>query len=45
VNPTVAARFSHGYAHPADFENWLMDPAKADAYLAEVASAPALGTG
>ncbi|HET9139394.1 styrene monooxygenase/indole monooxygenase family protein [Actinophytocola sp.] len=37
VNPTVAARFSHGYANPADFENWLMDPAKADAYLAQVA--------
>jgi hypothetical protein len=45
VNPTVAARFSHGYAHPADFENWLTDPAKADAYLAEVASAQALSTG
>jgi 2-polyprenyl-6-methoxyphenol hydroxylase-like FAD-dependent oxidoreductase len=39
VNPTVAARFSHGYAHPDDFQHWLMDPAKADAYLAEVAPA------
>jgi hypothetical protein len=39
VNPTVAARFSYGYANPGDFQNWLMDPAKADAYLAEVAAA------
>jgi hypothetical protein len=37
ANPTVAARFSYGYAHPDDFQNWLMDPAKTDAYLAEVA--------
>jgi len=37
VNPTVAARFSHGYANPADFQHWLLDPAKAEAYLAEVA--------
>jgi hypothetical protein len=37
VNPTVAARFSHGYAHPEDFQHWLMDPGKTDAYLAEVA--------
>jgi 2-polyprenyl-6-methoxyphenol hydroxylase-like FAD-dependent oxidoreductase len=37
VNPTVAKRFSHGYANPEDFQHWLMDPAKAEAYLAEVA--------
>lgn len=36
-NPTVAHRFAYGYANPPDFENWLMDPAKAEAYLASVA--------
>ena len=41
VNPTVAARFGHGYANPGDFQNWLMDPAKTEAYLAEVAPEPA----
>jgi hypothetical protein len=40
-NATVARRFADGYARPADFEDWLMDPVKADAYLASVASAPA----
>jgi hypothetical protein len=37
VNPTVAARFSYGYANPADFQDWLLDPVKTEAYLAEVA--------
>ncbi len=36
-NPTVAHRFAYGYANPTDFENWLMDPAKAETYLASVA--------
>ncbi len=36
-NPAVAHRFAYGYANPTDFENWLMDPAKAEAYLASVA--------
>ncbi|MFL6053186.1 MAG: styrene monooxygenase/indole monooxygenase family protein [Actinoallomurus sp.] len=36
-NPTVAHRFAYGYANPTDFENWLMDPAKSEAYLASVA--------
>ncbi|GII26228.1 styrene monooxygenase/indole monooxygenase family protein [Planosporangium mesophilum] len=35
----VADRWAYGSAHPGDFENWLLDPAKLDAYLAEVASA------
>ncbi|MDL4776868.1 MULTISPECIES: styrene monooxygenase/indole monooxygenase family protein [Thermomonosporaceae] len=35
-NETVAHRFAHGYANPADFENWLMDPERAEAYLASV---------
>jgi hypothetical protein len=26
------------YANPEDFQHWLMDPVKADAYLAEVAA-------
>jgi 2-polyprenyl-6-methoxyphenol hydroxylase-like FAD-dependent oxidoreductase len=40
ANKAVALRFSYGYANPADFQDWLMDPAKADAYLAEVAGDP-----
>ena len=40
VNKAVALRFSHGYANPEDFQHWLMDPVKADAYLAEVAPEP-----
>jgi hypothetical protein len=36
-NPAVAHRFAYGYADPTDFENWLMDPAKAEAYLTSVA--------
>ena len=36
-NPAVAHRFAYGYANPTDFQNWLMDPAKAEAYLASVA--------
>jgi hypothetical protein len=38
VNPTVARRFSYGYAHPDDFQNWLMYPEKTNAYLDEVTS-------
>jgi hypothetical protein len=44
VNPTVAARFSYGYAHPDDFQHWLMDPVKTDAYLSEVATDGEVGT-
>jgi styrene monooxygenase A-like protein len=40
-NQTVARRFADGYAYPPDFDKWLMDPAKAEAYLASVASGPA----
>lgn len=36
-NPAVAHRFAYGYANPTDFENWLMDPARTEAYLASVA--------
>ena len=35
-NQAVARRFAHGYANPHDFDDWLMDPAKTDAYLASV---------
>ncbi len=35
-NPVVAHRFAQGYADPTDFENWLMDPAKTEEYLASV---------
>ncbi|MDL4814085.1 styrene monooxygenase/indole monooxygenase family protein [Actinomadura opuntiae] len=36
TNEAVAHRFAHGYANPADFDNWLLDPAKTEAYLATV---------
>lgn len=36
---TIAKRFVDGFDDPTDFDNWLMDPVKADAYLAEVAAA------
>jgi 2-polyprenyl-6-methoxyphenol hydroxylase-like FAD-dependent oxidoreductase len=35
--PAVAHRFADGYANPTDFENWLMDPAKSETYLASLA--------
>ena len=35
----VAHRFVNGFDDPRDFDRWFMDPAKADAYLAEVAAA------
>jgi hypothetical protein len=38
TNPKVALRFADGYAYPPDLENWLMDPVKADDYLASVAA-------
>jgi len=37
--PAVAHRFANGFDNPPEFYEWFMDPAKADAYLAEVASA------
>lgn len=37
--PAVAHRFANGFDNPPDFYDWFMDPAKADAYLAEVAAA------
>ena len=40
ANQAVARRFANGFADPSDFQHWLMDPAKADAYLAEVAADP-----
>ena len=36
-NDTVARRFANGFSDPSDFQHWLMDPAKTEAYLAEVA--------
>src|SRR5512139_2461678 len=39
-NPVVARRFAYGYSDPTDFENWLMDPAKAQAYLGSVMGQP-----
>ncbi len=32
----IADRFVNGFNDPSDFENWFFDPAKAEAYLAEV---------
>jgi hypothetical protein len=37
-NPAVAHRFAYGYANPTDFANWLMNPARTQAYLASVAN-------
>ena len=38
-NQVVARRFVNGFDDPRDYDEWFMDPAKADAYLAEVAAA------
>jgi hypothetical protein len=38
-NQDVARRFANGFSDPNDFGNWLMDPDKAAAYLAEVGAA------
>ncbi|RCV53296.1 styrene monooxygenase/indole monooxygenase family protein [Marinitenerispora sediminis] len=35
-HPEIAHRFGNGFAAPEDFASWLLDPAAADAYLAEV---------
>ena len=37
--PAVAHRFVNGFDNPPEFYDWFMDPARADAYLAEVAAA------
>ena len=37
--PAVAHRFANGFDNPPEFYDWFMDPARADAYLAEVAAA------
>jgi len=37
--PAVANRFANGFDNPPEYYDWFMDPAKADAYLAEVAAA------
>ncbi|MFE9557195.1 styrene monooxygenase/indole monooxygenase family protein [Streptomyces sp. NPDC006703] len=34
--PAIAHRFTNGYADPLDYRDWLMDPASADRYLAEI---------
>ncbi len=33
-HPEIAHRFANGYADPASYRDWLMDPERADAYLA-----------
>ncbi|MCX5384242.1 styrene monooxygenase/indole monooxygenase family protein [Streptomyces sp. NBC_00083] len=35
-HPEVAHRFANGYADPRDYRDWLIDPARTDAYLAEI---------
>jgi len=37
--PAIAHRIANGFDDPTDFDAFFMDPAKADAYLAEVAAA------
>jgi hypothetical protein len=39
--PRVAHRFVNGFDDPRDYFEWFMDPAKASAYLASLAAAPA----
>lgn len=36
-NPAVAYRFAKGYTDPSDFQHWLLDPEKAEVFLASVA--------
>ncbi|WP_163508415.1 styrene monooxygenase/indole monooxygenase family protein [Fodinicola acaciae] len=36
--PRIAHRFANDFDDPRDFFNWFMDPDKADAYLAELAT-------
>ncbi|PJN04919.1 oxygenase [Streptomyces sp. CB01201] len=36
-HPEVAHRFANGYADPASCRDWLMDPERADAYVARFA--------
>jgi len=36
--PEIARRFVNGFADPADYQHWFMDPDKAQVYLATVAS-------
>ncbi|HEX4101151.1 MAG TPA: styrene monooxygenase/indole monooxygenase family protein [Pseudonocardiaceae bacterium] len=36
--PEIARRFVNGFADPADYQHWFMDPDKAQMYLAAVAS-------
>ncbi|MET9359703.1 styrene monooxygenase/indole monooxygenase family protein [Streptomyces sp. NPDC006632] len=35
-HPEVAHRFANGYADPADYRDWLLDPERADAYLSKI---------
>ena len=39
--PRVAHRFVNGFDDPRDYFEWFMDPAKANAYLASLATPPA----
>ncbi|MGW2813839.1 styrene monooxygenase/indole monooxygenase family protein [Streptomyces sp. NPDC001415] len=36
-HPEIAHRFANGYADPLDYRDWLLDPERADAYLAKIA--------
>jgi hypothetical protein len=38
AHQAIADRFANGFDYPPDFFEWFMDPAKAEAYLAEVMS-------
>ena len=38
TNPEVARRFVNGFADPSDYQEWFLDPDKADSYLAAVTS-------
>ncbi len=38
AHPEIAHRFVNGFADPADFQHWFLDPDKAGKYLASVTS-------
>ncbi|MGH4019990.1 MAG: styrene monooxygenase/indole monooxygenase family protein [Pseudonocardiaceae bacterium] len=38
TNSEIARRFVNGFADPSDFQEWFLDPDKADSYLAAVTS-------
>ena len=38
TNPEIARRFVNGFADPSEYQEWFLDPDKADNYLGAVTS-------